>query len=81
MKDAFSFDFEIEVSDGKYRVTITNLVFKKLKAKTAKAKTAENYFIKEGKLITEKQVQAALTCLDTYFNKIFSATTVYKNRS
>lgn len=80
MKDAFSFDFEIEISDGKYRVTVTNIVFTKNKGKQAKNTTAESYFIKNGELQTTGTLTADLNCLDTYFNRIFN-TGLYKNRS
>jgi len=79
MKDDISFDFEIEMSDGKYRVTVTNLVYKKAD-KNGKKTAAENYFIKDGGIITDATITADLTCLDKYFNKIFT-TGAYKNRS
>lgn len=72
----YDFDFEIEVSEGKYRVTITNIVFKgKGGAK------AEKFFLEKGEVKSTKAVEADLTCLDTYFTKLFSMTTVYKNKS
>jgi len=81
MKDDFSFDFEIEISDGKYRVTVSNLVFKKAKKKAGKKTAAETYFIKDGDIIINDVIATDLTCLDSYFNKIFTMTAVYKNRS
>ena len=81
LKGSFSFDFEIEVSDGKYRVTITNLIFNKTKKKGSKNTNAEVYLIKDGNLLSDETAQADLTCLDNYFNKIFTMTMLYKNRS
>jgi hypothetical protein len=77
MKNELSFDFEVEASDGKYRVTITNIVFKN---KNKKVSTAESYFIKNGDMQTTGTLQADLDCLDVYFNRIFN-TALYKNRS
>lgn len=77
MKDNFSFDFEIEVSDGKYRVTVTGITLTK---KSGKKATAETYFIKDGQLLTDGTLQADLSCLDAYFNRIFNIA-LYKNRS
>lgn len=78
MKDgfSFSFNFEIELSEGKYRVTISNLVFSKSNKKTE----AEKYFIENGLLKKDGKIEADLTCLDNYFNKIFTVTAIYKNR-
>jgi hypothetical protein len=77
MKDNFSFDFEIEISDGKYRVTVTNIVLTK---KSGKKATAEAYFIKNGEILTDGTLSADLSCIDAYFNKIFNIT-LYRNRS
>ncbi len=80
MKDDFSFDFEIEVSDGKYRVSVTNIVFKKGKGSKVKATAAESYFIKDGQLQNTGTLPADLNCMDVYFNRIFNIA-MYKNRS
>ncbi|KOS05088.1 hypothetical protein AM493_02840 [Flavobacterium akiainvivens] len=77
MKDNVSFNFEIESSDGKYRVTVTNIIFTKKNAK--KGTIAENYFIKDGQILTTGTLPADLNCIDAYFNRIFN-TTLYKNR-
>ena len=81
LKDDFSFNFEIEPRDGKYRVTITNIIFSK-KVKTKKSATAsEKLLLEKGALKTGTKAEADFTCLENYFTKIFSMTSLYKNRS
>ena len=81
LKDDFSFNFEIEVREGKYRVTISDIVFCK-KAKVKKNTTgAEKYLVDNDNLKTGDKADTDLTCLENYFTKLFSATTIYKNRS
>lgn len=74
LKSEYGFDFEIEKSDGKYRVTVTNLHFKN------KA-TAEKYYIASGTIKASVINNADLACIDAYLNKLFSMTFSYKNRS
>lgn len=81
LKDDFNFNFEIEVREGKYRVTISDIVFYK-KAKSKKNSTpSEKYFIDKTEIKTGEKSEADFTCLENYFIKLFSATTIYKNRS
>jgi len=80
-KDDLSFDFEIELRDGKYRVTVTNMVFSK-KVKKQKMQTpAEKYFLTDEVLKTGGENTVDFTCLENYFTKLFSMTMVYKNKS
>ena len=46
-KDDLSFDFEIELRDGKYRVTITNMVYSKKFKKQKIVTPAEKYFLSD----------------------------------
>ncbi|TRW24408.1 hypothetical protein FMM05_11285 [Flavobacterium zepuense] len=82
LKDDFSFDFEIELREGKYRVTISNLIFlkKTAKKKHAQPMGAEKFLTDKGVIKSGGKSDADLLCLDNYFNKIFSMTTAYKNR-
>ena len=81
IKDDLSFNFEIELRDGKYRVTISNLVFCN-KVKDKKINTpAEKYFIEKSSLKPGTVMQTDLGCLENYFIKLFSARMTYKNRS
>lgn len=80
-KDDLSFDFEIELRDGKYRVTITNMFFCK-KVKRQKVLTpAEKYFLADDVLKSGEVATVDFTCLENYFTKLFSMTMVYKNKS
>lgn len=81
LKDDFNFNFEIEVREGKYRVTISDIVFSK-KAKGKKNSTpSEKYLLDTTELKAGEKAEADFTCLENYFIKLFSATTIYKNRS
>ncbi|RZJ74423.1 MAG: hypothetical protein EOO45_08615 [Flavobacterium sp.] len=76
----FSFDFEIELSDGKYRVTIVNIHFTKLKKGKTDHISAYQSFVNKDKIKTDRQSQKDLECLENYFNRIFSNTSVFKNK-
>jgi len=80
-KDDLSFDFEIELRDGKYRITISNMVFSKKIKKTKTATPAEKYFLADEVLKTGEEANVDFTCLENYFTKLFSMTMVYKNKS
>ncbi|MFL9844471.1 hypothetical protein [Flavobacterium rhizosphaerae] len=79
MSQKMSFDFQIEIQKGKYRVTIFNLQFSKQGLPAAKAK-AEDYFVEKGNLKTQDKTVRDMDCMDAYFNKIFTMTAVYKNK-
>lgn len=76
----FNFNFEIELREGKYRVTISKLVFKDKKNKS-KNKTidSELYYVENG--VLKSSSGKDLECLENYFNRIFSFTTLYKSKS
>jgi len=82
LKDDFSFDFEIELREGKYRVTVSNLIFIKKNGRKSPAQTlgAEKFLTDKGEIKQGGRSEADLICLDDYFNKIFTMTTAYKNR-
>lgn len=73
----FSFDFEIEAGDGKYRVTVSNLVYHTVKGKKT---AAEKYFLEKGLLKHDEISNKDLNCLDAYLNRIFTMTQLYKNK-
>lgn len=80
LNNEFNFDFEIEVREGKYRVTITKLVFKQPgKANRYKKTESEAYYIENGTI--KPSGVKDLECLEGYFNRIFSFTTLYKSKS
>jgi len=70
-KYGYNFDFEIEVANDKYRVTISNVTFNN--SRNGETKTpAEKPFLQTGKIKQTADVVTDITCLDTFFNKIFS---------
>lgn len=79
LNKGYSFNFEVELVEGKYRVTITGIVFNTT-GKTGKTQ-ADMYFVTDGKLKQDAPVVADMTCLEGYFNRIFSTSTTLKNRS
>ncbi|AWH85852.1 hypothetical protein HYN59_12390 [Flavobacterium album] len=78
MENEFSFDFEIEPGEGKYRVTVSNIVYSHAKSKNTTA--AEKYFLEKGNLKQDTQSKTDLECLSLYFSRIFTMTMVYKNK-
>lgn len=80
-KDDLSFDFEIELRDGKYRVTITNMVFAKKVKKLKTITPAEKYLLLDSALKTGGEAELDYACLENYFNKIFSMNLAYKTKS
>jgi len=80
-KDDLSFDFEIELRDGKYRVTITNMVFAKKVKKIKTTTPAEKYFLVVDALKTGAEAEVDYACLENYFNKLFSMNMTYKTKS
>lgn len=77
LSGGYNFNFEIELSQAKYRVTLFFISFNKGKKKLL----AENHFLEKGKLKQTKEAKADLKCMEDYFIKIFEQVTVYKNRS
>ncbi len=77
MENEFSFDFEIELSEGKYRITVMDIVYVQPKGKKV---AAEKYFLDKGAMKHDEISKADLNCLDVYFNRIFTMTAVYKNK-
>ncbi|WP_294819375.1 hypothetical protein [uncultured Flavobacterium sp.] len=76
MDQEFSFDFEIEEGDGKYRVTISNIVYHDKNKQAG----AERYFIEKSALKQDEASSLNLGCLDFYLNRLFTMTSVYKNK-
>jgi len=81
LKEDYSFDFEIELRDGKYRVTITNIVFSKKAKKPKSTVAAESYFFESGKIKQDAVTTANLACVETYITKLFSPIMAYKSKS
>ncbi|NDI99117.1 hypothetical protein GWA97_08535 [Flavobacterium sp. LaA7.5] len=75
MDNELSFDFEIKLSEGKYGITVFNLVYTLSPQKTV---TAGDIMLKNG--VIKKEIEEDLACLNRFFGKIFSMTTVYKNK-
>jgi hypothetical protein len=77
LKNEYNFSFEIEMSEGKYRITITDIVF------TGKGGgRAEGFYIEKNPRADELANNSTdLTCLDAYFTKLFTMTSVYKTKS
>ncbi|MFP9098375.1 hypothetical protein ACLI09_04915 [Flavobacterium sp. RHBU_24] len=73
----YNFNFEIELSESKYRITVTDIVF------TGKGGgRAEAFYIdKYGSERLPATAGADLACLDAYFTKLFTMTRVYKTKS
>lgn len=80
-KDGLSFDFEIELREGKYRVTITNMVYSKKVKKQKTATPAEKYFVTDNILKTGEEATIDFTCLENHFIKLFTTNMNYKNKS
>lgn len=74
----YDFNFEIERSAGMYRVTISNL--KILPASKKQSVTAESFFLEKGEIKNTSPGQTDLQCLDALFNRIFTATSLLKNK-
>lgn len=74
----YDFNFEIERSAGMYRVTISNL--KILPAGKKQYIVAENYFLEKSEIKSTFQSQTDLQCLNAFFNRIFTATSLLKNK-
>ena len=77
LKSEYNFDFEIEASEGKYRVTVSNIKFVGKKA----GSNADKLYIAGGTIKSTKSNEADLACIDAYLNKVFTMTFVYKSRS
>jgi hypothetical protein len=71
-EQAFDIDFEVQIKDGSYIVTVSNIQFES--ESEVKPKTPiENYFLRIGQNVfhpTEKN-KINMLCLDKYFTKIF----------
>jgi hypothetical protein len=76
MNEEMSFNFEIEESSGKYRVTVTDIKF----TKNGKTSKAETYLLANGSVQTDEQAQKDIACLENYFNRTFTLTQLLKNK-
>lgn len=75
-KRGYNFNFEVELVEGKYRVTVANITF------NTKIKTpGEKHFIENGKLKPDDLTNADLSCMNIYFDRVFSTSTSLKNKS
>lgn len=79
LNNEFNFNFEIELREDKYRVTITKLVFKNEKKSRSKTTGFEVYYVENG--LVKSSSKEDFECLEAYFNRIFSFTTLYKSKS
>lgn len=77
LKNEYNFNFEIEMSDGKYRVTITDIVFSGKRG----GKAERFYTNRRNDTLKTKGVNSDLSCLDAYFTKLFTMTGFYKTKS
>lgn len=73
----YNFNFEIELSEGKYRVTLFLISFNNGKKKLL----AENHFVEKGKIKQTREAQADLSCMEDYFSRVFELSAIYKTRS
>jgi hypothetical protein len=80
MEKDLSFDFEIVVSEGKYRVTVSNIKYTSNGKKGAKAIIKpESMWLASGQI--NKNYSNDYACLNNYFNRIFTMSSVYKNKT
>jgi len=79
LNNEFNFNFEIELREGKYRVTISNLEFIIKGNKSKKTVDSELYYVDNG--IIKPSSKEDFECLESYFNRIFSFTALYKSKS
>lgn len=75
LRKGYNFTFEIELVEGKYRVTVSDITFN-TKVKT----TAEKHFMEAGKLKQDEVSVADMSCLQVYFGKVFAPFTTLKNK-
>ena len=80
MDNEMSFDFEINLSEGKYSITVYNLVYKLTAQENNPEKTitADEMVLKNDAIRNDREED--LACLNRYFSKIFSMTRIYKNK-
>lgn len=71
-----SFDFEVQTTGNKYRITVSNICFGS--RKTVKA---EAMFLHDGMLRTTNETTKDLDCLEVFFNRLFTRAQVFKNKS
>lgn len=76
MNDEISFDFEIEESSGKYRVSVTNIRF----SLKGKSQPAENYLTDKGTLKTTGVANRDIECIESFLNRTFTLTQTLNNK-
>lgn len=74
----YDFNFEIERSAGMYRVTVANL--KVVPAGKKQVVAVESFLIDKGNIKNTSRTQTDLQCIDALFNRIFTATSILKNK-
>ena len=80
MSREFNFDFEIEISEGKYRVTVFNIKYAEKPKKAAFTKL-EKFLLENNAMKQDAKANNDIMCLNTYFNRTFTNTMVFKNKS
>ncbi|AXG74595.1 hypothetical protein DVK85_10255 [Flavobacterium arcticum] len=79
MDNELSFDFEIKLREGKYSIIVYNLIYTVMSQENhRKIIIADSIMLKKGGI--RNDLNKDLTCLDIYFNRIFSMTGIYKNK-
>jgi hypothetical protein len=71
-EQAFDLDFEVEIKDSKYLVTVSSILFES-ESETNPKTPVENYFLRIGQNVfhpTEKN-KINMMCLDAYLTKLF----------
>lgn len=83
MEDGLSFEYEIEQKNGMYRVTVTNLYLtgNDVPVGNPKQIAAEKYFLDNKPIKKLSGNSEDLKCLDMFFNRLFTMTNVYRNKS
>lgn len=71
-----SFNFEVQATGNKYRITVSNIVFG-----AKKTTKAETIFMTAGVLRSDAHSKEAIDCLDSFFNRLFARAQTVKNKS
>lgn len=71
-EQAFDIDFEVEIKDSKYLVTVSSILFES-ESETNPKTPVENYFLRIGQNVfhTTEKNKINMMCLNTYFTKLF----------
>lgn len=71
-EQAFDLDFEVEIKDSKYLVTVSSILFDS-ESETNPKTPVENYFLRIGQNVfhTTDKNKINMMCLDAYLTKLF----------